>query len=132
MTRKLRDFKVPKTVRKIVLVFLCILVFNALVAGLGTPFLCERIWFFSGKSGALVLSDLLFLEGAIIFAVGSFIAGGASILRIETPTSLFASPGGHTEYVVESRKKQIRFGLAVMVLGGTLMVSSVVIGSFLI
>jgi len=105
VAKKKNSFKFPRVTKKIVLVVLLLLFFNALIAVFGFSFLHENFWFFADKSATCILSDLLFLEGAIVFTVGAFVASGASIFR---------------------------FGIVVMIIGAILISSSIVIGTFLI
>jgi len=62
--------KLPKETRRISLITLILLSVDIIVS-LSTPFL-QTIDFFYGKSEVRMLSDLLFLEGAVIFTVGAF------------------------------------------------------------
>lgn len=132
MARKKNGFKFPRVSKKIVFALLLILFLDALVAVFGFSFLHENFSFFVDKSEACILSDLLFLEGAIVFTVGAFVASGVSIFRIESKSSLYASPEGHVEYLRKSRKKQFNSGIVLMVIGAVLIGSSIAIGAFLI
>ena len=132
MAKKKTGFKLPRVSKKIVLAVLFLLFFNALIAVFVFSFLHENFWFFADKSAARILSDLLFLEGAMVFAVGAFVASGLSIFRIESKSSLYTSPEGHVKYLRESRKKQFNFGVVLVVIGAILIGSSIVIGAFLI
>ena len=87
------------------------------------------LWLFPSL---LTLCNLLFIEGGLIFAVGAFIALGVPSRSIERPSSLFASPGGHVDYLRQRRRKQFSFGLILMLIGASLLASSIVIGEFLI
>ena len=80
----------------------------------------------------LTLCNLLFVEGGLIFAVGGFIASGIPSMLIERSSSLFASPGGHVDYLRQRRRKQFSFGLILMLIGGSLLTSSIFIGELLI
>jgi hypothetical protein len=104
---------------KIGIVVLPIVVVNVVVASLLPPF-----W--------LALSNLLFIEGAIILGVGAWIASGASTLRTEKFSSLYARPEGHAEYLRQSRKKQFSFGIVLIIIGAALMGLSIAIGTLLI
>lgn len=104
---------------KIGLVIVFISVFNILVTFLG------GLW--ENKSRRIVLSDLFIIEGILIFGLGTLVASGISILRMETWRSLTASPGGHVEYLIEQRRKQFSFGIMMMIIGATLICLSVVI-----
>jgi hypothetical protein len=111
MARRLRDIKVPEEVRNIVLIVLCIVGIDVIVAGLASYFLGEIVWFFSGKSVAWILSDLLFLEGAVVFTIGAFIAGGVPVVRL---------------------RAKVRLGMIVMIIGGAMIGSSIVVGTFMV
>lgn len=83
IAKKAKYSKFPAVIKKIVLVVFVILIFDILVAGIWT-FLDKGNWFFSDKSQVRILSDLLFIEGAITFAVGAFIALGMSKTMLAT------------------------------------------------
>ncbi|MBX5328738.1 hypothetical protein HM003_05225 [Candidatus Bathyarchaeota archaeon A05DMB-5] len=83
--------------------------------------------FWGNKPAKVVFSDLLFFEGIIIFGIGALIASGYSALRIERWQSLYASPGGYTEYLREQRKKQVAFGIVCMLIGALLMLLAVAV-----
>jgi len=131
VAKKKNGFKFPRVDKKIVLVLLFLLFFNVLIAVLCSSFL-QNFWFFADKSIAYILSNLFFFEGALVFAVGAFVASGLSIFRIESPSSLYASPEGHVEYLRESRKKQFKFGIVLVAIGAILIGSSIAIGALLI
>lgn len=61
-----------------------ILVSIDIVLSLVTPYL-QSIEFFADKSGLLVLSNLLFLEGAAIFSIGAFWGATAKDFRSRLP-----------------------------------------------
>jgi len=67
---ELKSLKLPKETRRVSLIMLILLSVDIIVS-FSTPYL-QIIDFFSGKSEARMLSDLLFLEGAIIFTAGAF------------------------------------------------------------
>lgn len=115
---------------KIVIVIVFLLLFNVFAASFGASILREKLPFLKGKSEKVILSDLLFIEGAVIFAIGALVASGVSVFRIETPSSLYASPGGHARYLRESRKKQFKFGIILIIIGAALM--GISIATFLI
>lgn len=109
----------------VILVFL--LLINIFIVKFG--FIREILPLMVYKSEKNILSDLLFLEGACILAIGAYVASGISILRMETPSSLYASPNGHSRYVKEVRKKQIAFGTILIIIGASLIGLSILIGS---
>jgi hypothetical protein len=108
-----------KFVAKIGIVVLFIVIFDIFIASLHAPF-------------SLTLSNLFFIEGAIIFGVGAWVASGATVLRMERPSTLYARPEGHTEYLRQHRKKQLSFGIVLIIIGAALMGLSITIGTFLI
>lgn len=127
MARIKEHLKISKRTRNIVLAFLLILISDFLAAGLWTSLLHGR---FLGWSQTRITCDLLFLEGAIIFTIGAFLASGITwLLRVSR------HPRGR-DYVKEkrdndikkSRKKQLKTGMFMMILGAMLIGSSVTIG----
>ena len=77
MLQKLKRFMPSKIGKKLFKIILSILIFNVLIAILG-PHLSADVPFFSGKSAMHMISDLLFLEGAVIFAIGAFLEIGTA------------------------------------------------------
>jgi len=67
---EIKRIKLPPETRRISLLTLILLSADIIVS-LSTSLL-QAIDFFYGKSELRILSDLLFLEGAIIFSVGAF------------------------------------------------------------
>lgn len=112
---------------KVGVILLFLFLINIFIIKFG--FLREKLPFMAYKSEKNILSDLFFLEGAFILALGAYVASGISILRMETPSSLYASPNGHSRYVREVRKKQIAFGTILIIIGASLIGLSIVIGS---
>lgn len=133
MTGEGRSFNFPPEVKKIVLIVLLLLIIDIMLAGLGSLFPSERISFFLGKSATHVLCDLLFLEGAIIFVIGVFLAAGMlELFASSSPSSLFSAPRSSGEDVTESRQKQFSVGIVLMFVGAILIVLSVAIGTVLL
>lgn len=128
---KMRRFLSSRLEAKMGIIILFLLLFNVFAVSFGSSFLREKLPFLANKSEKLILSDLLFIEGAVIFAIGALIASGASVLRIETPSSLYARPSGHVRYLREERKKQFAFGIILIIIGVALMGLSIAIGTFL-
>lgn len=108
--------------KKIGIIVLCIFIFDVLIVLFtsGNPF-----W--GNKPAKVVFSDLLFFEGIIIFGIGALIASGYSALRMERWQSLYASPGGYTDYLREQRKKQVTFGIVCMLIGALLVLLAVAV-----
>jgi len=85
-----KRFKFPTLIRNIVLVVFVILILDILVVGVWVTFLSKQGWY--DKGGARTLSDLLFIEGAMIFAAGSFmLIARSKIIPVSYETE-FCSP----------------------------------------
>lgn len=69
-----RSFKTSKAIKNPFFAVLLLLVFDVVLAIVGSTHLGDKISFFSEKSAKTILSDLLFLEGAILFVLGTFAA----------------------------------------------------------
>lgn len=108
---------------KTILVIVLLIVMNAL-------FLTFFPSLFANKSAKAMLSNLFFIDGAVTVGMGALIASGYTVFRIESWQTLFASPEGHTEFLETERRKQILFGILLMVVGTVLIGLSVVIGVF--
>jgi hypothetical protein len=65
-------------------------------------------------------TDLMFMEGILIFAFGAVIASGIGNLRRERWTTLKADPQGHTEYLEDQRSKEDRDGIILMIVGAVI------------
>lgn len=126
---KLRRFKLPRAAKKVLLIVLSLLILDALVAVLGAPYLSENIGTFLGKSKTVILSDLLFLEGAVIFAIGTFIAVSRFMQEKEP---LYEPSTGTTDNGGQTREKRIGAGILMMIIGAILMALSITIGTLLL
>ena len=107
---------------KIAIVILCIFIIDSFVA-----LFASGTTFWPSKSKTVTLSNLLFFEGIIIFGLGALVASGSSVQRMESWQSLYASPSGHMEYLIQERRKQFSFGTILMIIGAVLIVFSVVV-----
>lgn len=110
----------PWTKIGVILIFLSI--FNIFITFFGK--------FWENKSKRVFLSDLFFIEGAVILGVGALVASGATVLKMERWQSLVASPSGHVEYLRQQRRKQFSSGIMLMIIGLVLICLSVVINVF--
>ena len=93
---------------------------------LGASYLSENTGAFLGKSRTVILSDLLFLEGAVIFAIGIFIAiarAGHKKKPSSEPTTEI------TDNAEPTRDKRIRPGILMMIVGAILMGLSMMVGT---
>lgn len=75
-----KRFKFPTAIRNIVLVISIILILDIVVASVWVTFLTKQGWYTIIRT----LSDLLFVEGAVIFAAGSFMLLATSKIKLST------------------------------------------------
>lgn len=106
---KMRRFFSFRLKAKMGLVILSLLLFNLFAVSFGSSFLREKLPFLANKSEKFILSDLLFIEGAVILAIGALAASSASVLR----------------------KKQFAFGIILIIVGATLVGLSIAVSAFL-
>lgn len=105
---------------------LAILLVNLLLSVFwGGQIRANATWIF-GSSIKETLIGLLFLEGAIIFGVGSFLASGVVELQIIRPSNpampfILRKISSQRE---EHRQKQVSVGLFLMLVGGPLLAMS--------
>jgi hypothetical protein len=85
-------------------------------------------YMFVNKSPKIYVSNLLFMDGAIVMGVGALIAGGTAVYS--GWGMIFADPEAYENYVRTQRKKQIVFGLMMIIIGAILAGLAVAIGSF--
>jgi nitric oxide reductase large subunit len=111
VAERLRHPNFSEETRKILLVVLFLLVLDVLTSLLA-PYVSESVAFFSGKSGAHVLSDLLFLEGAVIFLIGA----------------LLFSRMFETKRTLDSGSKHVTLGVLLMIIGLGMIGLSIIIG----
>lgn len=78
-----RRFVLSRVVKNVFAIVTLFLIFDALVVVFGGYYLVENLRSFFGKSGIVVCSDLLFLEGGIIFAFGAFVAAMEAIREMK-------------------------------------------------
>ena len=121
-----RRFALPEAAKNVLLIVLSLLIFDALVAFLGAPYLSKNIGTFFGKSKTVILSDLLFFEGAVIFIIGTFMA----VLKfIHEKESSYESPTETTDNGGQTREGRIGTGIFVMIMGAILMGLSIIVGT---
>lgn len=125
--KKARRFELPKAAKNVLLIVLSLLIFDALVAILGAPYLSANITIFLGKSGAAILSDLLFLEGAVIFTIGAFIAV-PRFLQEKKPSDEPSTQTTGNER--QTREKRIHSSILMIITGAILMGLSITVGAF--
>ncbi len=120
-----------KVTRNVILVVLLLLIIDVLAAGLLKIFL--QGWFF-GSSRITILCNILFFEGAVIFAIGAFLASGMTwflgVLRYPRGRYYVEEKMGNE--IRQSRKKQLNTGIFMMIVGAVLIGSSVAIGELIL
>jgi hypothetical protein len=109
---------------KICIIILCVLAINIIVV-----LFTSESFFWIGGSKKILFSNMLFIEGAFILGIGALIASGYTAARVDRWPTMYASPEGHADYIREQRRKQIGFGILLMIIGGLLIVLSVVVYS---
>jgi len=124
---KLRRFELPKAAKNVLLIVVSLLILDALVAVLGAPYLSANTGTFLGKSKTVILSDLLFLEGAVIFGVGTFIV----VLRSMYEKLSYKPSTETSDNAGQTREKRLHPSILMMVIGAILMGLSVTIGTLL-
>jgi hypothetical protein len=90
--------------------------------------LLSAVDFFAALFLHVRFTDLMFMEGILIFAGGARIASGMGNLRRETWRTLEADPEGHTEYLEEQRLKEDRDGIMLMIVGAIIIGLSIAAG----
>ena len=126
---RLRRWKLPKIARNVILVVFSLLIFDVLVVVLGASYLSENMGTFLGKSGTVILSDLLFLEGTVIFTIGTFIAVAKAAQKIKP----FSEPPTEINVDVEKTpEKRINLATLLIIIGVILMGLSITVGTLLL
>jgi len=114
---KVRQFEWHEAARKVLLIVSALSLFDAVMSVL------------LGKSRTVLLFvDLLFLEGSVILAVGTFIAAARAVW--ETQPSSKTS----TETTVNAKqtpKKPIHFSMLMVIIGAILICLSIIVGTLL-
>lgn len=123
---KLRHLKLPEAAKNVLLIVSSLLIFDVLVTVLVASYLSGNIGAFLGKSRTVILSDLLFLEGAVIFAIGTFIAVARAWPETKLPSEPTTEIADNAEL---TRDKRIRPGILTMIVGAILMALSMMVGT---
>ncbi len=125
---KLEDFDLSRVAENILLIISLILLFDAVVAFLGASYLGSSIGAFLGKSGIIILSDLLFFEGSIIFALGTFVLVAKALQKKKPPEPL----AEQELYSEKTRRKRLHPGTIMILIGAALLGLSIVVGTVLL
>ena len=125
MAEKTRLLRSLQKYQKIALVVVLILVVNVLVASLCHSYFTELSWIFYGKSQTVVLSDLLFLEGAVVFAIGTLAASMKPWVSRGRASDVEEELDNDGEKLL---KNQMDFWMLMIVIGVILLSVSIIIG----
>jgi len=118
----LRNNKRVRDAAKKIIVVLCSLsVIDVALAVLGGSYLSQTGTFL-GKSSAAILSDLLFLEGSVIFAIGAFLTLGMP----------FKLPKERTDEEEKPSKKRVHPSIILMIAGAGLIGLSITVGTLFV
>jgi dolichol kinase len=116
-TATVKEHLLAEETRRGLLVLSVLVVLDVVIAVVGAAYVSQ--------SALLILSNLLFLEGALAFAVGSFVAlARGSSKRKETEDAAKLSEERAEEYLTKS--VHMPFGPLLMLLGAVLIALSVV------
>jgi hypothetical protein len=123
--RMLERFELTKAAEYVLLIVSLFLIADALAAFLGGPYLTTHVGAFLSASTIVVLSDLLFIEGALIFAVGTFIALASSMRRTNPPPE----PAPEEELESEQIQKRPVHPIVIIIFIGIVLIGlSMVVG----
>lgn len=123
---KLRHLELPKAAKNILLIVSSLLIFDVLVTVLGASYLSENTWAFQGKSRTVILSDFLFLEGAVISALGIFVAVATAWQETKPSSEPTAEITDNAELTSD---KRIHPGILMIIVGAILMGFSLMVGT---
>jgi len=118
---EIRHYDLRDTAKKVLLIVSSLAILDVLMTVLGAPFL--------GKPRVVILSDLLFEEGAVIFAIGIFIAVARAWQEKEPssePTTEI------TDDAEQTSKRRISLGVLMLIIGAILIGLSITVGTLLL
>jgi len=124
--KKARQLTSQKAVKNVLLTLFFMLIADVLVAVLGASYLSENIGTFLGKSRTVILSDLLFLEGALILAIGTLVAVARAVLETKLPPRPSTGTTANSE---QTREKRINPETLMIIIGAILLGLSVTVGT---
>lgn len=125
---KARRFASWKTFKNALLILSSLLIFDVFVAVLGSFYISDNTGAFLGKSIKINLSNLLFFEGAVIFAIGTFIA----VARAWQETMPSSEPTQITDSTEQTEDKRIHPSTLMMIGGAVLIGLSILVGTLLL
>lgn len=122
---RVKGFTLPKVVKNVILVVFPLLILDFLVV-LAVYYLKGNSGLILGRSEVVMLSDLLFLEGIVILALGIFYSVGREILGVKTSSE---KPTEATDNAEQSREKRIHLGIFMAIVGVSLIGLSILVGT---
>lgn len=123
--RMLEPFELARAAEHILLIVALFLISDALVAIIGGSYLSTHVGAFLSASSIVILSDLLFLEGALIFAAGTFMALASSMRRTNPPPE----PTSEQESEPEQIEKKPLPPITILILIGIVLIGlSILVG----
>jgi len=125
--KKIRQIFRYRLAVKVVIVIMFLLLFNSFAVSFGFSFLSQKVPFLMKKSRKTVMSDLMFIEGGLMFTIGVLGLLRASVLRMETRSYLRSRSEEHGEYSMRSRKKRFALGTILIVVGASFIGLSIVV-----
>lgn len=123
---KLRRLELSEVAKNVILIVFFLLIFDVLVVVLGASYLSENTGTFLGKSRTVILSDLLFIEGAVIFAIGTFIVVAKAAQKTKP---LSQPPTEITDNAEKTPEKRINLATLMILIGAILMGLSMMVGT---
>lgn len=135
IVKTIKNLIIRKLIKKFFLAVFLILTFDVFATYLLAFFRPEGIWFLSNRTELSILSDLLFLEGAIIFAIGAIVASGMSLWHSGASSNTsdqHCAEEKPAADVGEARKKRIIPWILMIVIGACLMGLSIAIGALVL
>lgn len=125
LKKMLERFELAKAAEYVLLIVSVFLISDALVTFIGSSYLSTHVGAFLSATTIVVLSDLLFIEGALIFAVGTFIALASTMRRTNPPPE----PASEEESEPEQIQKRPVHPIVIIVLIGIVLIGlSILVG----
>jgi len=126
---KARRFTSSITFKIAFLTISSLLIFDVLVAVLGSFYFSDSTGAFLGKSTTINLSNLLFIEGAFILAIGTFIAVARAWQEPKPSSEPTTQPADSAEQIGDER---IHNSTLMIIVGAVLIGLSILVGTLLL
>lgn len=125
---EIKRFDLREAIKNVLVIVSVLSIFDISLTVLNAFYLNRNIEAFLGKSNAVILSDLLFIEGTIILTLGIFIA----VVRAWQETRPLPSQSGEETSNAETPdKKHLHFSTQMMIIGAVLIGLSITVGTLL-